>query len=628
MSFSSRSCLLVAAVCLRLGFGIGAAGCLTNASPTTASDSVDDDGSSDAGGGGGGDTVVITGVISGLNGSVVLENNLADQLTLNSNGAFAFETPIPVGSNYSVTVLTQPAGQTCSVSQGFGIASTTDVNVLVVCALDVYGVGGTVTGLSGVVVLQNNGGDDLSITGDGEFVFTTSVAEGGAYEVTVLTQPAGQTCTASQNAGFVTSVVTTVSVNCTTNMYSVGGTISGLSGQVVLQNSGGDNLSLSGDGAFTFATPVAEGASYTVTVLTQPVGQTCTASQNTGTVTGAVTSVSVVCSTHVHTVGGMISGLSGQVVLQNNGGDSVTRSIDGAFTFATPVAEGSSYTVTVLTQPASYLCTVSNGSGVVGSADITNVNITCVQAYTVGGTVSGLPSSTSVVLRNNGADDLTVSSNGSFSFSTQLSTGENYAVTVRTNPSNRTCTVTHGSGTVTSADVNSVAIRCVSSTSVILFATTSTPNGAIGGRSGADALCHNDVGSLTCGNVHAFLTVTANDQISDMPTLYNVSTSVPIVSPNGTQLGSNWADILDGTIQTTLANAGVISGDAYIFGGSSANGTIHAPDSVDYTCEGWTSHVNNFSALRAELIDPNATNWIGTSSLPCIAQCSLLCLCY
>ena len=40
--------------------------------------------------------------------------------------------------------------------------------------------------------------------------------------------------------------------------YSVGGTVSGLSGTVVLQDNGGDNLSVSANGSFTFATSLAE----------------------------------------------------------------------------------------------------------------------------------------------------------------------------------------------------------------------------------------------------------------------------------------------------------------------------------------------------------------------------------
>ena len=71
-----------------------------------------------------------------------------------------------------------------------------------------------------------------------------------------------------------------------TTSYSVGGTVSGLSGTVVLQDNGGDDLSVDADGPFTFATPVANGAAYAVTVKTNPSGQGCTVSNGSGTVSG------------------------------------------------------------------------------------------------------------------------------------------------------------------------------------------------------------------------------------------------------------------------------------------------------------------------------------------------------
>ena len=53
-----------------------------------------------------------------------------------------------------------------------------------------FTIGGTVTGLSGTgLVLQDNGGDNLSVTASGPFVFPTGVASGGAYAVTIKTQP-------------------------------------------------------------------------------------------------------------------------------------------------------------------------------------------------------------------------------------------------------------------------------------------------------------------------------------------------------------------------------------------------------------------------------------------------------
>ena len=74
-------------------------------------------------------------------------------------------------------------------------------------------------------------------------------------------------------------------------------------------------------------------------------------------------------------------------------------------------------------------------------------------AYSVGGSVSGL--SGTVVLQDNGGDNLSVSANGSFTFATQLAGGAAYAVTVQANPSGQTCTVANGSGTIGSANVTS-----------------------------------------------------------------------------------------------------------------------------------------------------------------------------
>ena len=79
-----------------------------------------------------------------------------------------------------------------------------------------YSIGGTVSGLSGTVVLQDNGGDDLSVSGNGAFTFATKLPSGAAYNVTVKTSPSGQTCTVGGGSGTVASAnVTSVTVNCT-----------------------------------------------------------------------------------------------------------------------------------------------------------------------------------------------------------------------------------------------------------------------------------------------------------------------------------------------------------------------------------------------------------------------------
>ena len=88
-------------------------------------------------------------------------------------------------------------------------------------APNTFSVGGSVSGLSGTVVLQDNGGDDLSVGSDGSFTFATRLVAGGAYNVTVKSSPSGQTCTTSGASGTVASAnVTTVAVTCTSQTTS------------------------------------------------------------------------------------------------------------------------------------------------------------------------------------------------------------------------------------------------------------------------------------------------------------------------------------------------------------------------------------------------------------------------
>jgi hypothetical protein len=79
--------------------------------------------------------------------------------------------------------------------------------------------------------------------------------------------------------------------------FTVGGTVSGLAGTVVLQDNGDDTLSVSANGSFTFDTALAADSPYAVTVQSSPAGQACTAGNATGTVgTANVTSVTVSCA--------------------------------------------------------------------------------------------------------------------------------------------------------------------------------------------------------------------------------------------------------------------------------------------------------------------------------------------
>ncbi|AKS41519.1 DUF11 domain-containing protein [Wenzhouxiangella marina] len=82
-----------------------------------------------------------------------------------------------------------------------------------------------------------------------------------------------------------------------------------------------------------------------------------------------------------YTVGGEVTGLEGSgLVLTNNGVDALPIAIDGDFTFPTPVNDGLGYDVAVASQPTgpSQDCTVTNETGTIDGADVTDVSVVCV----------------------------------------------------------------------------------------------------------------------------------------------------------------------------------------------------------------------------------------------------------
>lgn len=254
--------------------------------------------------------------------------------------------------------------------------------------------------------------------------------------------------------------------------FTIGGTVSGLSGTgLVLQDNGGDNLSVTGAGSvsFTFATALATGSAYDVTISTQPSNPTqiCAVTAGTGTVSAAnVTSVQVSCQTPNITIGGTVTGLIGTgLVLQDNGSNNLTITSNGSFKFANLLLSNSPYDVTVQTQPTgpAQNCTVSNATGTTGSTNVTNVQVDCpVPTYSISGQVVGLlGNGGGMELQDNSGDNLTVTGNGSFTFDTPISYGGAYNVTIFTEPTSQTqiCDVFGAAGTVT-APVNNVVVDC------------------------------------------------------------------------------------------------------------------------------------------------------------------------
>lgn len=160
----------------------------------------------------------------------------------------------------------------------------------------------------------------------------------------------------------------------------LGGKVTGLTTNGLVLANGSDTVTVPANATeYTFPHQIDDQGQYAVTVQTQPQGLTCTVANATGSASGiAITTVNVSCTPTTHSVGGTISNLTVAGLELTNGSDTVSPDANStAFTFPSKVAEGSLYGVAVLKQPPGLTCNVANGTGVMGTADVANIQVTC-----------------------------------------------------------------------------------------------------------------------------------------------------------------------------------------------------------------------------------------------------------
>ena len=251
-------------------------------------------------------------------------------------------------------------------------------------------------------------------------------------------------------------------------------------------------------------------------------------------------------------IGGTVDSVTGSgLVLLNNGSDDKAISSTGAFSFAMPIAQGSTYAVTVGTQPTnpSEMCSVANGSGTANS-DVSDIAVTCAPAaYPVGGNVAGFTSGGNIVLTNNGGDAKTITANGAFTFATPVPSGSPYNVQIQSQQQ-ETCSIVANMGTVGSGPVSTVVVTCGSN----LFTVGGTPpQGGVTGLKGTVRL-HNgpDTINVAANGAFAFPTPLTGGGTAS----YNVTVTTQPAYPPAAQncVVSNAA----GTVGTAnVTNVGV-----------------------------------------------------------------------
>ena len=340
----------------------------------------------------------VGGTVSGLSGSVVLQDNGGDDLTVGSDGAFTFDSALANGASYQVSVETQPAGQKCSISNGSGTVSSAPVTVAVTCTNPVPGHDDFDRPDSGTLgtgwTAMNDGG--MAISGD--TAVGTSSGHSGDIRVAEdygSDQYSQIVLSSTQLAGVQWIGPAVRAQNGGQNLYL----------GIYFWNSGSPELDLyeRSGGVFTQlgkSFPVAPLPAGTVLTLVA-VGSkisflengieriSVTDSSITGGDPGLMTfgaasvaswngdDATAANPPEQFSVGGTVSGLSGSLVLQDSAGDNLNINSNGPFEFQTPLANGSAYHVTITSSPAGQTCTTANADGTISSASVTNIAVTC-----------------------------------------------------------------------------------------------------------------------------------------------------------------------------------------------------------------------------------------------------------
>jgi trimeric autotransporter adhesin len=592
-------------------------------------------------------SLTVGGSVEGLTGEGLVLGNGSDTVAI-AKGAttFAFPSKVASGASFDVRVRTAPSGptQTCSVSGGIGVATADVSSVKVACSVDTFPVNVTVSGLKGKsITLQNGSKPPLTVTLPATSgTFSEPLPSGGVYDVSVLTQPAApaQFCTVTGGKGTVAAAPVSLSVTCE-DRFTVGGYANVDGKGLVLQNNGGDDVTLNAGGYFTFSTPLATGDAYAVTVKTNPTDPWATCSLRndpgdnpTGTVGSAdVTSVIVVCERNSYKLQGTITGLEAPVQLVVSLGwagafnNAFPTFAAGTTTFEWPVTSGDAYTVGIQTQPSSptQTCTVSNGAGKVTNANPGSVSIGCqTSSFPVKLRVLDLPAGGLVV--KNGADVLSINADGTYSFPTPVKSGLPFAVSVTTPPvGGADCALYDASGTMGGASPV-VTYGCKKPNKVFVTSTTYMA-GALGGLPGADATCQSRATSAgLSGTFKAWL----SDSTGSPSSRFSRPPYQPWVLVDGTVVAKSYAELTSGTLAHAIDKTE--TGGAqnfYVLTHTSTDGTIAKVGVVPRpnfgTCSNWSDTASSTFQTVGSSTSASSSWTDATGGELCDKQIALYC---
>lgn len=107
-------------------------------------------------------------------------------------------------------------------------------------------------------------------------------------------------------------------------------------------------------------------------------------------------------------------------------------------------------------------CNVSDVAYLLGDKDGRS-NFILISKYTIEGTLLGLSSGETVVIKDTNAGQLSLNTNSSFVFPSSILDGSSYNITIVSSPTEKVCVVENNSGIVSGANITNINVKCIES---------------------------------------------------------------------------------------------------------------------------------------------------------------------
>ena len=162
-------------------------------------------------------------------------------------------------------------------------------------------------------------------------------------------------------------------------------------------------------------------------------------------------------------------------------------------------------------------------------------------------------------------------------------------------------------------------------TSHIMFVTSQTFNGNLGGLNGADAKCQaiaDSSASISKGTYRAWLSNT-NTSVKDRFEAAN--SGLPFERSDGVEIASNWQDLIDGNVNVRInKDENLTSRNRNVWTYTESNG-VKSTLGADYSCGNWYSN-DIYDGGRVGKNTEVDTQWTSSSNLGCTTKQSLYCV--